>query len=444
MEIVNLSVDIRKYGQESGTKSERESEITEITLEISERQNMNRQIKPLLRFLLCFLLIYAAHTHAAGLNAHATSISQAEQEKADAEKSYEEAGKAIDNLEENRENTQSEAEGLDGELISLLVDLSLLEDDIADMKVQIRNTDKEYQEARKRQEQQYELMKKRIQFLYEQGRITYLDILLKAKGIGDLVRETEYTRQLYEYDRDMILDYEDIRQEVLAKKERLEQQQSEMVTMKQEYTAQKAGLEEAIEVKKAQLADFDARLVLAKQHAEEAAKVIQEKTEEIRRLRAEEEQRKRAEEAQRQMQRQAALLEDAARRSKGPGYAPYKSTGGTEFGRSVADYALQFVGNPYVWGGTSLTNGADCSGFTQSVYRHFGVSIPRTSGEQAKFGKEIAYEDMEPGDLICYSGHVSMYIGDGRIVHAASAKAGICVTDDPAYRTIVSIRRPWQ
>ena len=85
MEIVNLSVDIRKYGQESGTKSERESEITEITLEISERQNMNRQIKPLLRFLLCFLLIYAAHPHAAGLYAHARSISPAAQEQADAE-----------------------------------------------------------------------------------------------------------------------------------------------------------------------------------------------------------------------------------------------------------------------------------------------------------------------------------------------------------------------
>lgn len=109
----------------------------------------------------------------------------------------------------------------------------------------------------------------------------------------------------------------------------------------------------------------------------------------------------------------------------------------------MADYALQFVGNPYVWGGTSLTSGADCSGFVQSVYRHFGVSIPRTSAEQAGFGREIAYEDMEPGDLVCYPGHVAMYIGGGRIVHARSAKAGIRVDDNPAYRTIVSIRRPW-
>ena len=132
-------------------------------------------------------------------------------------------------------------------------------------------------------------------------------------------------------------------------------------------------------------------------------------------------------------------------RETGPGIPqPLKSTGGTAFGRSVADYGLQFVGNPYVWGGTSLTSGADCSGFTQSVYRHFGVDIPRTSAEQAWFGREVSYEDMEPGDLVCYSGHVAMYIGNGQIVHASSRKEGIKVGNDPAYRTIVSIRRPWQ
>lgn len=166
--------------------------------------------------------------------------------------------------------------------------------------------------------------------------------------------------------------------------------------------------------------------------------MVQEKTEQIRKPRAEEELRRRQEISHQLQERQRAMT---GRYQDG---TPIKSTDGTEFGRSMADYALRFVGNPYVWGGTSLTSGADCSGFTQLVYRHFGVSIPRTSGEQASYGKEIAYEDVEPGDSVCYSDHVSMCIGGRRIVHAVSAKVGIYVTDDPAYRTIVSTRRPWQ
>lgn len=188
------------------------------------------------------------------------------------------------------------------------------------------------------------------------------------------------------------------------------------------------------------------------------------KTEEIRILRARQEEDRIRQEKERIRQEQesagrepgsagqesggAGQASEAAGREPGgagtAGGRPVKSIGGTEFGRNVADYALQFVGNPYVYGGTSLTGGTDCSGYTQSVYRHFGVSIPRTSGEQAGFGREIPYEDMEPGDLVCYSGHVAMYIGGGRIVHASSRKEGIKVSNDPAYRTIVSIRRPWQ
>ncbi|HJB89494.1 MAG TPA: C40 family peptidase [Candidatus Blautia excrementigallinarum] len=110
-------------------------------------------------------------------------------------------------------------------------------------------------------------------------------------------------------------------------------------------------------------------------------------------------------------------------------------------GSSVVDYATQFVGNPYVWGGTSLTNGADCSGFVQSVYKNFGVDLPRTSYEQQNAGTEVSYEDAQPGDLICYGGHVAIYMGDGKIVHASNAKDGIKISDNAAYRTILSVRR---
>ena len=118
----------------------------------------------------------------------------------------------------------------------------------------------------------------------------------------------------------------------------------------------------------------------------------------------------------------------------------YESSGSGS-GSSVVDYATQFVGNPYVWGGTSLTNGADCSGFVQSVYSNFGVSLPRTSYEQQNAGTEVSYADAQPGDLICYGGHVAIYMGGGKIVHASNSRDGIKISNDATYRTILSVRR---
>jgi cell wall-associated NlpC family hydrolase len=114
---------------------------------------------------------------------------------------------------------------------------------------------------------------------------------------------------------------------------------------------------------------------------------------------------------------------------------------GSGSGASVASYGLQFVGNPYKAGGTSLTNGADCSGFTQSVYARFGISLPRTSGAQATVGKSVPYSQAKAGDLICYSGHVAIYIGGGKIVHASTSQKGICVGYAKNCGTIISVRR---
>lgn len=117
------------------------------------------------------------------------------------------------------------------------------------------------------------------------------------------------------------------------------------------------------------------------------------------------------------------------------------ATTASGMGQSIANYALQFVGNPYVYGGTSLTNGADCSGFVMSVYKHFGINLPRTSGEQGKCGTNAGgLANAVPGDLVSYSGHIGIYIGNGQIVHASSAKTGIKVSN-ANYRTILSVRR---
>ncbi len=112
-----------------------------------------------------------------------------------------------------------------------------------------------------------------------------------------------------------------------------------------------------------------------------------------------------------------------------------------EKGKAVAEYAVQFVGNPYVWGGTSLTDGADCSGFVLKVYEEFGVELPHSSAADRKQGYAVVgLENAQPGDLICYSGHVALYIGDGMIVHAANSEDGIKISEAD-YRTILAIRR---
>ena len=109
-------------------------------------------------------------------------------------------------------------------------------------------------------------------------------------------------------------------------------------------------------------------------------------------------------------------------------------------GQAIVDYACQFIGNPYVWGGTSLTNGADCSGFVQSVYAHFGVSLPRTTYDMVNSGYAVSYEEALPGDLILYDGHVGIYMGNGQIVNAINSAKGIGIL--PAtYTNIVTVRR---
>lgn len=160
------------------------------------------------------------------------------------------------------------------------------------------------------------------------------------------------------------------------------------------------------------------------------------KEEEEARLKKEEEERKKAAaaaEAARRKKEQAA----AAANSSNTSY----SSAGSSNGQAVVDYACQFVGNPYVYGGTSLTNGADCSGFVMAVYAAFGVSLPHSSKSMRSVGYEVSTSEMQPGDIICYSGHVAIYVGNDTIVHASNAREGIKYTSPASYKSIICVRR---
>lgn len=176
------------------------------------------------------------------------------------------------------------------------------------------------------------------------------------------------------------------------------------------------------------------------------------KEEEEARLAKEEAERKAAEEAARKASEAAArksatsssssssAASGSSSSSSSSSSANYSAPSGAG-GAAVASYASQFVGNPYVYGGTSLTNGADCSGFVMSVYAAFGISLPHSSSAMRGVGYEVSQADMQPGDIVCYSGHVAIYVGNNTIVHASTPESGIKFTSPAAYRSIITVRR---
>ena len=408
-----------------------------------------------------FLLIMVAFTSVQPVYATSSSELKKQREEKESQKKSTQSeldaiNDQISDLSGEKEDVDAQIDELTGQIAEIMVSVELMEEEIADTEDQIVQAQSDYDAAKEKEEKQYTAMKKRIQYLYEKGENSYLQILLEAKSWGDLLNKAEYMQEIYTYDRKMLDDYAATVKEVAQLKEDLEIHKSDLESSRYELEQEQVFLQESLDEQKAISADYEKDLARAQEQAAVYKEKIEKQNAEIRQIaaaeeskRAEEEARRRAEEESRKAEEEKKKKETESREASekesesksGASSAPApSSSNGSATGSEIANYACQFVGNPYVFGGTSLTNGADCSGFTQSVYKAFGYSIPRSSSQQRSAGREVSYAEAQPGDLICYAGHVAIYLGNGRIVHASSVKTGIKY-GTATYKTILSVRR---
>lgn len=368
----------------------------------------------------------------APMTVNATKISDIKAERDKTQQELNQANSTLSNLKEEREGIEEEINTLDEELMEVMASISMVEDEIVELEGQIEETEEDLKEAIADEEAQYEAMKKRIQYMYEKGDYSYLELLLECKNMSDLVSKSEYVEELYEYDRKMLIKYQEARQLVEDTKEKLLMEQEELEVSKHELDEEKAGLDELLEEKKAEASDYDAEIAKVKQAATLFKAKIKQQNAQIKKL-EEEEAKKAAEEA-------AKASAGNSNSSNVDSSSIISGASGSAKGKDIANFACRYVGNPYVAGGTSLTNGADCSGFTFAVYKEFGISLPRTSTSQRSAGREVSLSDAQPGDIVCYAGHVAIYIGGGRIVHASTPSTGIKY-GNVNYKPVITVRR---
>ncbi len=434
----------------------------EKSVDVCYAKHMRKIVKN--KRLIYFILIVslavttAAPTLTRSITAYATNISDIQNQIHAHENELEVVNEQIEALNDEQDLLQELIDDLNAEIINTMASIGLKEDGIIakqealaakqkelDVKqVEIDKTHTAYEEAKAREEQQYADMLVWIKCMYENSNLTYLGVFLRGNGLGDMLNHMDYIEKVYEYGMNKLDEYEATKIQVkdlwhMLEIERalLEQEKEQLTADKLQLEAdrealqtQKQELDVMLEKKKQESANYEAEINRYKQEAAVMQTLLEQERQQLQQLQAQ----------QNQGNTPAANGSYTS--------TSYTSTidnaSGSDMGKRVAKYACQYIGNPYVYGGTSLTNGADCSGFVYRIYKDFGYNLPRTSYEQRSAGKEVNYSDAQPGDLICYSGHIGIYIGDGKIVHASNSnpypRGGIKV-NNANYRTILAVRR---
>ena len=405
---------------------------------------MKRRCRSVLSLLLLTILLMGSTTQV-----WADTIEELQKQIMESQKQLDALNGQIGGLQEEQDLLEEEIEDLDSELINLYTEIGVLEDQITEKQAEITEKESEievaqadYDAAVEQEQQQYEAMKIRIKYMYEQGNESYLELLLESKGFSDMLNKVEYIEDLYEYDRKMLLNFQAIEEEIAVLKAGLEEDkailESDMASIeedKAELASQQNYLNGILAQKKAASANYDAEIAAAQAQASAYKKQIAADNKKIAQIQEEERKRLAAKNGTSTYTPSASAASTVA-----AAQAIVAASSGGSTGKAMANYGCQFIGNPYVPGGTSLTNGADCSGFIFRIYADFGYKVPRTSWQLRTVGTEVSLASAEPGDIVCYDGHVGMYIGGGMIVHASTQKTGIKVSN-AQYRQILTIRR---
>lgn len=341
------------------------------------------------------------------------------------------AVRSISEIEEEQSSIQSELNGLDADMVSLVTDMTDLESQISSKTQEIADAEATLAEAQAAVDQQYASMKVRIQYMYENSDENIMTVLLESGSISDFLNRLENINAVYTYDRTVLGNYQAAKDEVEDLKASLEEEKDSLEANKTQLANQQAQLNAMISEKQGEMADIKSELADAKALAARQAEL----------------------ERQRQL---AALTNNTNSSNNGGSGNTGGNTGGSTnsggnlnpsnttgvSGSAVVAFANQYVGYPYVWGGTDPNTGADCSGFVYYVLRNFGINYGRlTSYGWRSVGQEVSVNNMQPGDIVCYAGHVAIYAGGGRIVEAQSTSAGITNNRSVYCHNIITVRR---
>lgn len=398
------------------------------------------------------------------IDQHTNELNNANQRVVALETEQEILQEQIDDFNAELANTMASIGAMEDQLAAKEQELAAKEEEIVAKeeeierkKQQIEQTQAEYEAAVAREEAQRENMAVCARMMYERGEESYLDALLEGKGLSDILNRMDQVEKVYQYENTVLEEYITVKNQVhdlwdrlVAEKAGLEEDKVQLETdrellasAKQQLEADRAQLQQQksyldgmLARKKQESANYAEEIKQAKAAAATAKQLLKQDQERLR-----------------QLQNNNAGMAGNGGGASTPGgggggggtSAPPPSTGGgSGTGQQIANYACQFVGNPYVMGGTSLTGGADCSGFVYRVYADFGYSLPRTSYQQETAGVGVSYDSAQPGDIVCYTGHVGIYIGNGQIVHASNSApypAGGIKISNATYRPIVAVRR---